>query len=58
MEVKETKKLLPRSKFSLDITLPAWWLKGHNLHKGSQVRVTATENCVIIEPPESKGDEH
>ncbi|MDS0257532.1 AbrB/MazE/SpoVT family DNA-binding domain-containing protein [Thermoplasmatales archaeon AK] len=50
MELVETRKLLPRGNRSLDVVLPAWWIKAHYLKKGSRVRVITTPDRIIIEP--------
>lgn len=52
MELKETRKLLPRGKFTLDVSLPAWWIKAHELKSGSPVFLFVTPDKVIIKPVE------
>ena len=49
MQIVTKKALLQRGKFSVDVILPAWWIKGHSLHAGSIVKMTATENYIVIE---------
>jgi len=49
-KIKERHTLLPRGKFSLDVILPAWWLKMHKLKAGSAVTVEATPAKVTITP--------
>ena len=49
MQIVTKKALLQRGKFSVDVILPAWWIKGHNLHAGSIVKMTATGRGILIE---------
>jgi hypothetical protein len=50
MKVYETRKLITRGLYSIDIVLPAWWLKGHNLGAGSVVNLTITADKIQITP--------
>jgi len=49
-KIKENHRLLPRGQYSLDVILPAWWLKMHNLKAGSAVVVEASPAKVTITP--------
>jgi len=49
-KIKENHRLLPRGKYSLDVIVPAWWLKMHGLKAGSAVVVEATSGKVTITP--------
>jgi len=49
-KIKEVHNLLPRGKYSLDVILPAWWLKMHGLKSGSAVTVESTPGKVTITP--------
>ncbi|MEM3907139.1 MAG: AbrB/MazE/SpoVT family DNA-binding domain-containing protein [Nitrososphaerota archaeon] len=50
MRLTITEKLLMRGPYSLDITIPAWWAKGHNLKAGDLVQVVAEEDKITILP--------
>jgi phosphate uptake regulator len=55
MELTEVRKLLPRGSFSLDVTIPKWWAEGHDLKRGSEVKMTVTPERIVIEPIKELG---
>jgi len=50
MKVEETRVLIPRGRFSNDVVLPRWWLKGNGLKAGSRVHLVTTPEKIIITP--------
>jgi phosphate uptake regulator len=55
MKVYESRKLITRGLYSLDVVLPAWWIRGHNLGAGSVVYMVATADKIVI-TPKPEGD--
>ena len=54
MQNKETRKLQAHGNFSIDVSLPKWWVSGHGLKAGSKVRLISTPEKVIVEPLEGE----
>jgi len=50
MKVEETRVLIRRGRFSNDVVLPRWWLKGNGLGAGSKIHLVTTPEKIIITP--------
>jgi len=50
MKVEETRVLIRRGRFSNDVVLPRWWLKGNRLAAGSKIHLVTTPEKIIITP--------
>ena len=48
--ITRTGKLLQRGRYSLDITIPSWWIEAHGLKSGDRVEVLASPDEVNIRP--------
>jgi phosphate uptake regulator len=48
MELTEVRKLEPMGKFSVGVTLPKWWIRGHKLKVGSTVRLVVTPDQIVF----------
>jgi len=54
-EITTSVKLIRVGKYSLNIVLPAWWLKAHRLKAGDVVKLIVSPDSITITPEGAGG---